>query len=99
MTLNFYNLVVSVITSFGVTLFVLPHLAHIAEKIGLVDETGTKRDAILKAAELANISAESVKDIRVCPISTAAGESGLFSAEALVDMLQAKAGIPELKYQ
>jgi UDP-GlcNAc:undecaprenyl-phosphate GlcNAc-1-phosphate transferase len=38
MTLNFYNLVVSVITSFGVTLFVLPHLAHIAEKIGLVDE-------------------------------------------------------------
>ncbi len=70
-----------------------------AAKVGLVDKTGTKKDAIMKAAELANISAESFEDVRVCPVSTSAGEGGLFSAEAIINIIQAKAGMPELKYQ
>lgn len=70
-----------------------------AVKVGLVDETGTKDDAIMKAAELANIPVVSVDEVRVCPVSTVTADGGLFSAEAILRMLQAKAGFPELSYK
>jgi protease-4 len=64
-----------------------------AAKIGLVDEVGSKRDAILKAAELANISAGSADDVRLCPVSSLPQEGGLFSADSIVRQLEAKAGL------
>lgn len=63
-----------------------------AARIGLVDQTGTKKDAILKAAELANMSAISVEDVRLCPVSTMSQDGGLLSVEGIVRSLQAKSG-------
>lgn len=63
-----------------------------AERVGLVDETGSKKDAIMKAAELANISAASAGEVRLCPVSTMAEEGGLFSVESLMRGLQASSG-------
>ncbi|MBN1169819.1 signal peptide peptidase SppA [Candidatus Micrarchaeota archaeon] len=54
-----------------------------AKEAGLVDQLGSKRDAIMKAAELAGIDAESIDDIRVCPIQTRGSEGGLFSVESI----------------
>lgn len=64
-----------------------------AAKAGLVDRTGSRRDAILKAAELAGIDAASADDVRLCAVSVANEEPGLFSAEALLGSLRAKAGV------
>jgi protease-4 len=64
-----------------------------AARAGLVDRTGSKRDALLKAAELAGIDAASADDVRLCEVSTAGQEPGLFSAEALLGRLESKAGV------
>jgi len=64
-----------------------------AAKIGLVDQLGTKRDAIVKAARLANIPAESADDVRLCPVSSSAEEGGLFSAESFIRQIEAKTGL------
>ena len=54
-----------------------------AKEAGLVDQLGSKKDAIMKAAELAGIQAESVDDVRVCKVSIGAAQGGLFSMETL----------------
>ncbi len=64
-----------------------------AVKIGLVDKTGNKKDAIMKAAELAEIPAESYDDIQICYVPVGGEPAGLFSAEALVHQLTAKEGV------
>jgi protease-4 len=65
-----------------------------AAKVGLVDQVGSKRDAILKAAQLANITAETADDVRLCPVTTLpSGSGGLFSADSIIRQLQAKAGL------
>ncbi|MDD5339921.1 MAG: signal peptide peptidase SppA [Candidatus ainarchaeum sp.] len=64
-----------------------------AAKIGLVDGVGSKRDAILKAASLANISAGSADEVRLCQVSSMTQAGGLFSADALISQLEAKAGL------
>ena len=64
-----------------------------AAKVGLVDQTGSKKDAILKAAELANMSATSVDDVRLCPVSALSEEGGLFSIQSFLHGLEAKSGI------
>ena len=67
--------------------------------VGLVDQVGTKKDAIIKAAQLSGMEAESIDDVRVCPISTSGEEGGLFSAEAFFEFLKLKSGLPELSYK
>ncbi len=71
-----------------------------AAKVGLVDKIGTKKDAIMKAADLANMSYETYNDIRVCPVSTSVADNpALLSAESFLSILQAKSGVPELSYK
>ncbi|MFN7991889.1 MAG: signal peptide peptidase SppA [Candidatus Micrarchaeia archaeon] len=70
-----------------------------AAKVGLVDKVGNKKDAILKAAELAGIKAESAEDVRLCPVSTSVSEPGLFNLEGVFRSLTAKAGVPTLSFK
>lgn len=62
--------------------------------VGLVDQVGSQRDALLKAAQLANITAETADDVRVCQVTTLpSGGGGLFSAESILRALQEKSGV------
>lgn len=61
-----------------------------AYKAGLVDKIGTKKDAVLKAAELAGIEAKSASDVRLCPVPTTVTDSGLFSLESVIVRLLSK---------
>ncbi|MCI0503107.1 signal peptide peptidase SppA [Candidatus Micrarchaeota archaeon] len=70
-----------------------------AYKVGLVDQLGTKRDAITKAADLANISYQSPGDIRICPVQTTVSEPGLFSMEGFVRTLQAASASPSVAFK
>jgi len=70
-----------------------------ALKVGLVDAVGTKKDAIMKAAELAGIDAASPDDVRLCPVTVTTQDAGLFSAEAFIRSLEAKASAPSLDYK
>ncbi|MBD3210332.1 signal peptide peptidase SppA [Candidatus Micrarchaeota archaeon] len=70
-----------------------------AHKAGLVDGLGNKDDALMKAAELGNISAESPDDIRVCYVSTGYTEGGLFSIESMLEHLRFKASSPAVYYE
>jgi len=64
-----------------------------AKTIGLVDETGSKKDAIMKAADLANISYVEYGDIRICKVSSNPEDAGLFSAESLMGLLGMNSGM------
>ncbi len=70
-----------------------------AYKVGLVDELGTKRDAIKKAADLAGIPYTSVEDIRICPVPTSTADTSLFSLESFFRKLQAGSAVPSLSYK
>lgn len=70
-----------------------------AEKAGLVDELGTKKDAIMKAADLANISYAEYDDIRVCYVETAPTDGGFFSAEGLLKHLGLSSQVPAVSYK
>ncbi len=70
-----------------------------AERYGLVDETGNKDDALLKAAELGGMEVETVDQVRVCYVSTEDYGSGLFSAAAFIKSLEAELNVPKLLYQ
>jgi len=71
-----------------------------AVKVGLADETGSKKDAIMKAADLAGIEYETYDDIRVCPISTSAADNAaLMNAESILRIFMGKDGQTELRYQ
>ncbi|MEW6036120.1 MAG: signal peptide peptidase SppA [Candidatus Micrarchaeota archaeon] len=70
-----------------------------AYKVGLVDELGTKKDAIKKAADLAGIPYTSVEDIRICPVPTSTADTGLFSLESFLRKLQAGSTVPSLSYK
>jgi len=64
-----------------------------AEAVGLVDETGNKKDAIMKAADMAGIEYQTYDDIQICQIPLY-GESGsIFSAESLIRRLSASSGV------
>lgn len=58
-----------------------------AKSIGLVDELGNKRDAIMKAAELANITDE---EPTLCEIDVSSTEAGLFDASAFITQISGK---------
>ncbi len=70
-----------------------------AYAVGLVDQLGTKKDAILKAAQLANITAASADDVRLCPIQTTIPSGGLFGLDSLVKYLQTRSDTPTLSYK
>jgi protease IV len=70
-----------------------------AFKAGLVDELGGKKDAIRKAADLANIPYGDVSEIRICPIQTGATDSGLFGMSGFIRQLQAASGSPSLAFK
>lgn len=68
-----------------------------AEKIGLVDELGEKRDAIKKAALLANISSEKPKICEVASLSKSSG--GLFDMRSVLSVLFPKNTKTSVKYE
>jgi protease IV len=70
-----------------------------AQKAGLVDQLGTKQDAIVKAADLAGIPYESPEDIRTCPVETGISEPGLFGMSGFIRGLQTAAGAPSLSFR
>lgn len=69
-----------------------------AQKIGLVDFLGNRKDAAKLAGELGGIGSD---EPRLCKLSSSGAKKGLFgslSSEAL-DILVRQAGIPRLLYQ
>lgn len=68
-----------------------------AKKAGLVDELGSKKDAIKKAAELGGITAE---EPPICELSSTKGQRGLFSSFSaeFLDFLAKGMGAPKLLY-
>lgn len=63
---------------------------------GLVDATGSREDAILKAAELGGMEYESVEDVELCPVRTTPESAGLFDMGAFIDGFFAS-GSPSLQ--
>lgn len=70
-----------------------------AYKVGLVDQLGTKKDAVMKAAELGEIPAASYDAVRICPVPTRGRDSSLLGLEALVGSSAAKSGLPSLDFK
>jgi len=70
-----------------------------AQKVGLVDQVGNKKDAIMKAAQLGGIEASSPDDVRLCPVSTSTSGGGLFDVQSVITRIQAGAGMPSLSYK
>jgi len=69
-----------------------------AEKIGLVDGTGSKEDAILQAAHMAGIRANSADEVRLCPVTVLSEEGPVFSASTLISLFSQDSA-PSLQYQ
>ncbi|MFA6530923.1 MAG: signal peptide peptidase SppA [Candidatus Micrarchaeia archaeon] len=69
-----------------------------AKAIGLVDQLGTKKDAVLKAAELANIPVKSGELPRICIIKATAptDSSNLFGMDSFVISVLAKMNGPAI---
>ncbi len=55
-----------------------------AQRIGLVDAVGNKRDAVMKAADLAKIPYGTYEDIKHCRISSTPEPSTIFSASTFL---------------
>lgn len=70
-----------------------------ALKVGLVDQLGNKKDAIMKAAELSGIEVTSIDDVRVCPAPTIISESGLFGLDSFIQKLQSGSSTPQISYK
>jgi protease-4 len=66
---------------------------------GLVDQIGTKYDALEKAASLANISYDSVEDIRVCPVQFENSGGSLFGVESFISKFYSTSSSPSLNYR
>ena len=70
-----------------------------ALEVGLVDEVGNMDYALMKAAELGGIEAESPADVRVCYVEMIPQEGGLFSAESFIGSITEKFQTATLRYQ
>ncbi|VVC03523.1 Peptidase family S49 [Candidatus Bilamarchaeum dharawalense] len=68
-----------------------------ALKVGLVDQTGTKKDAIMKAAQLAGMNPTSYDDVRVCVVPSAGTDSSLFGLDSLIKTIEMKSNLPTIK--
>jgi ClpP class serine protease len=69
-----------------------------AKEAGLVDQLGNKRDAIYKAADLANLSYDTYDDIRICRVEMSGGEASLLNVESFFSLISQKQPI-QLSYQ
>lgn len=72
---------------------------RMALKAGLVDELGSREDALMIAADLAGLEYESVSDIETCVIRTAPESAGLFDMHSFLDGIFAKDTSPSLQYR
>lgn len=70
-----------------------------AYRVGLVDELGDKRDAVMHAAQMADIPAESVEDVRICPVSSYGAQGGALSMEGIVRTIEAYNRLPTISYK
>jgi protease-4 len=57
---------------------------RMALQAGLVDEVGSREDAILKAAELGGMDYESAEDVPLCTVRTSPEPAGLFDVRSLI---------------
>ncbi|MBD3398436.1 signal peptide peptidase SppA [Candidatus Micrarchaeota archaeon] len=72
---------------------------RMALQAGLVDELGSRDDALLKAAELAGMEYESASDIEVCMVRTSPEPAGLFDMASFIDGISASGSTPSLEYR
>ena len=70
-----------------------------AVSYGLVDATGNKRDALMKAAQLGGIEAERPEDVRVCYVSIMTSEGGLLGADSFISSIEENLNIPSIGYK
>jgi len=70
-----------------------------AYEAGLVDELGSRDDALAKTAELAGLPFETTSDIQVCAIRTSPEPAGLFDMHTLIKGLFAAESAPTLEYR
>ncbi|MEM4272260.1 MAG: signal peptide peptidase SppA [Candidatus Bilamarchaeaceae archaeon] len=63
---------------------------RMAKKAGLVDELGSRDDALAKAASLAGIEYSSVSDIPLCEIPTKPKSAGLFDLSSFLGGLEGR---------
>lgn len=70
-----------------------------AKAAGLVDALGNKREAIMKAAQMAGIPFENYEEIRVCYVEMGESEGSIFSAESFFKFLEMKSSKTELSYK
>jgi len=70
-----------------------------ALEAGLVDELGSREDALAKTAELAGLSFTDPSDIQVCMVHTSPEPAGLFDMHTLINGLFASDSTPTLKYR
>jgi len=72
---------------------------RMALQAGLVDELGSREDALMKSADLAGIEYESVSDIETCTIRTTPEAAGLFDMHSFLDGILMKDPTPSLQYR
>ena len=70
-----------------------------ALRYGLVDQVGNRFVALEKAANLANMTYDSVDDIRVCPITFSTEGDSLFGVESLISKIQSSSVKQSLEYR
>ncbi len=70
-----------------------------ALEVGLVDAVGDKDDALMKAAELGGIEAETPDGIRICYVTVMPAEGGLLSAESFMGSIDEALNPPSISYQ
>lgn len=70
-----------------------------AVEVGLADGVGMKRDAILKAAKMANISTTTSDKVRICSISTSPQDVGILDVSSLVGAFSIYSGVPQLLFK
>jgi len=66
---------------------------------GLVDELGSRDDALAKAAELAGIEYETPSDISVCKVRTKPEPAGLFDMSSFLSGIMSAERAPSLQYR
>jgi protease IV len=72
---------------------------RMALQAGLVDELGSREDAMMKAAGLAGMEYESASDIEVCLVRTSPEPAGFFDMNSFIGGLTASDSSPSLEYR
>ena len=72
---------------------------RMALEAGMVDELGSRDDALMKAADLAGLEYESASDIEVCKVRTRPEAAGLFDMHTFLDGALASSPFPSLQFR